>query len=122
MPSRRRRQGIILIWMCMGDSAVFKMPRYWIHAVEKYSEDTLQAYGIVPFHINRVSYWLIDAFKQHDVDRIIELSTDLGHYIADANVPLHTTENYNGQLTGQYGIHGFWNHVCQSCFLITMIY
>jgi hypothetical protein len=23
-------------------------------------------------------------------------------------VPLHTTENYNGQLTGQDGIHAFW--------------
>lgn len=36
------------------------------------------------------------------------MSADLGHYIADAHVPLHTTENYNGQMTGQRGIHGFW--------------
>lgn len=35
-------------------------------------------------------------------------SADIGHYIADANVPLHTSENYNGQLTGQEGFHGFW--------------
>ena len=32
----------------------------------------------------------------------------MGHYIGDAHVPLHTTENYNGQLTGQEGIHAFW--------------
>jgi protein tyrosine phosphatase len=32
----------------------------------------------------------------------------LGHYIADAHVPLHTTKNYNGQYSGQEGIHGFW--------------
>ncbi|HEY0900427.1 MAG TPA: S1/P1 Nuclease, partial [Sphingobacteriaceae bacterium] len=38
----------------------------------------------------------------------IRLSADLGHYIGDAHVPLHTTENYNGQLTNQVGIHGFW--------------
>lgn len=91
-----------------GDSAVYKMPRYWNEAVEKYSEDTLQAYGIVPYHINRMTYWLIEAFKNKDADQILRLSSDMGHYIADANVPLHTTENYNGQLTGQYGIHGFW--------------
>ncbi len=91
-----------------GDSALYKMPRYWKSAVEKYTEDTLQAYGIVPYHINRVSLWLIDAFKNKDVEKILQLSADIGHYIADANVPLHTTENYNGQLTGQYGIHGFW--------------
>ncbi|SNS98520.1 hypothetical protein SAMN05421640_1892 [Ekhidna lutea] len=91
-----------------GDSAVYKMPRYWNEAVERYSEDTLQAYGIVPYHINRMSYWLINAFQNKDADQILRLSSDLGHYIADANVPLHTTVNYNGQLSGQYGIHGFW--------------
>lgn len=91
-----------------GDSAVYKMPRYWNDAVTKYTEDTLQEYGIVPYHVSRVSYWLIDAFKEKDVEQILRLSADIGHYIADANVPLHTTENYNGQLSGQYGIHGFW--------------
>lgn len=91
-----------------GDSAVYQMPRYWDEAVVKYTEDTLQAYGIVPYHISRVSYWLISAFKNRNTEQILRLSADLGHYIADANVPLHTTENYNGQLTGQYGIHGFW--------------
>ena len=91
-----------------GDSAVYKMPRYWDEAVEKYTEDTLQAYGIVPYHINRMTYWLIKAFQEKNVDQILRLSSDMGHYIADANVPLHTTENYNGQFSGQYGIHGFW--------------
>lgn len=91
-----------------GDSALFVVPKYWKSAVEKYSEDTLQAYGIVPWHVNRVRYWLTDAFKNKDVDAILRLSSDIGHYIADAHVPLHTTENYNGQLTGQVGIHGLW--------------
>ena len=40
--------------------------------------------------------------------QILKLSADLGHYIADAHVPLHATSNYNGQKTGQRGIHGFW--------------
>ncbi len=91
-----------------GDSAAYKMPRYWKEAVEKYTEDTLLAYGIVPYHIGRMSFWLIEAFKKRDAEQILRLSSDIGHYIGDANVPLHTTENYNGQLTGQYGIHGFW--------------
>src|SRR5690606_32801322 len=47
-------------------------------------------------------------FKTKDARAILKLAADLGHYIADANVPLHTTENYNGQLTGQHGIHGLW--------------
>lgn len=91
-----------------GDSALYKLPRFWQQAVEQYSEDTLQAYGIVPWHISLMKYQLTQAFKERDLDRILRLSTELGHYVADACVPLHTTENYNGQLTGQRGIHAFW--------------
>lgn len=91
-----------------GDSAVYKMPRYWKEAVAKYTEDTLMAYGIVPYHIEKISKRLTRAFMKKNADAILRLSADIGHYIGDSNVPLHTTENYNGQLTNQYGIHGFW--------------
>ncbi|MFT6866042.1 MAG: hypothetical protein ACJA08_000869 [Cyclobacteriaceae bacterium] len=91
-----------------GDSALHKLPRYWSDAVTQYTEDTLNAYGLVPWHINLVKYQLTQAFLNGDMDRMLRFSADLGHYIADANVPLHTTSNYNGQQTGQVGIHGFW--------------
>lgn len=91
-----------------GDSAAWKLPRYWSEAVEQHTEDTLMAYGIVPWHVNLMRYRLTDAMRIGDARAILRLSADLGHYIADANVPLHTTENYNGQLTGQHGIHGLW--------------
>lgn len=91
-----------------GDSALQVVPHNWFEAVEKYTEDTLQAYGIVPWHINLMKHLLTRAFEERDLDKILRYSADIGHYIGDSNVPLHTTENYNGQLTGQYGIHGFW--------------
>lgn len=91
-----------------GDSAAYHLPRYWKDAARQYGEDSLYAYGIVPWHIAAVKHWLTQAFVNQDTDAILRLSADLGHYVGDANVPLHTTENYNGQLTGQYGIHGFW--------------
>lgn len=91
-----------------GDSAIEKMPVYWKAAVEKFSEDTLKSYGIVPWHIYAMYSRLKDAFIVRDPDAILKISAELGHYVGDANVPLHTTENYNGQLTGQDGIHGFW--------------
>lgn len=90
------------------DSAVYKMPRYWSMALAIHGEDSLQAYGIVPWHIEKMKYRLTEAFKRRDAKEILRLSADLGHYIGDANVPLHTTENYNGQLSNQIGIHGFW--------------
>lgn len=91
-----------------GDSAIYTMPRYWEEAVKKYTEDTLMTYGIVPWHINYMAHALTKAFREKRVKDIIKLSSEIGHYIADANVPLHTTENYNGQLTDQHGIHGLW--------------
>lgn len=84
------------------------VPRRWKDAVAKFSEDTLQAYGIVPWTISSMKYKLQKAFESKNVDLILKYSADLGHYIGDAHVPLHTTENYNGQLTNQKGIHGLW--------------
>ncbi|MBU2020178.1 MAG: S1/P1 Nuclease [Bacteroidetes bacterium] len=84
------------------------VPQKWADAVAKYSEDTLQTYGIVPWHIVRMKFRLQKAFEEKNVDLILKYSAEIGHYIGDAHVPLHTTENYNGQLTGQRGIHGLW--------------
>jgi hypothetical protein len=91
-----------------GDSAAYKLPRYWKDAVAKFGKDSLMLHGIVPWQINQVYFQLKDAFAIKDPHAILRLSADLGHYIADANVPLHTTRNYNGQKTDQLGIHGFW--------------
>jgi len=84
------------------------MPRKWTDAVEKFSEDTLLAYGIVPCYIQTLYNRLVIAFEEKDIDYILKNSADLGYYVSDAHVPLHTTENYNGQLTNQKGIHAFW--------------
>lgn len=91
-----------------GENPFDNVPRKWDEAVEKFTEDTLQAYGIVPWHVERMYFRLVSAFKKKDIPYILKTSADIGHYIADAHVPLHTTENYNGQLTNQKGIHGFW--------------
>ncbi|WP_353132710.1 zinc dependent phospholipase C family protein [Pseudopedobacter sp.] len=91
-----------------GSSPFDSIPEKWKDAVNKYSEDTLKAFGTVPWAIEKTYYRLIKAFENRDSSAIIKISADLSHYIADAHVPLHVTENYNGQLTGQLGIHSFW--------------
>lgn len=91
-----------------GDSAIYKLPHYWTDAVMQFGEDSLQSRGIVPWHIYRVYLQLKEAFLIKDPDWILRASSDLGHYVSDAHVPLHTTKNYDGQLTDQIGIHGFW--------------
>ena len=85
-----------------------ELPHKWKDAVDKFGEDTLQAYGIVPWHMQVMLGRLTKAFKEKNFSSILKNSAELGHYIADAHVPLHTSENYNGQLTDQKGIHAFW--------------
>lgn len=84
------------------------LPRKWEEAVCVFSEDTIQRYGIVPWHVQRMEYRLTKAFSEKKLSAILRNSAELGHYVADAHVPLHASSNHNGQLTGQQGIHGFW--------------
>ena len=91
-----------------GEYPFDSVPKFWKTAVKKFTEDTLQAYGINPWHVDRMVYRLTQAFREENLDLILHYSADLGHYVADGHVTLHTTENYNGQMTNQKGIHGFW--------------
>jgi hypothetical protein len=84
------------------------LPRKWDDAVARYSHDTIQKYGIVPWWIQVMQARLTTAFKEKNQARILKLSAEIGHYIADAHVPLHACSNHNGQFTNQRGIHGFW--------------
>jgi hypothetical protein len=84
------------------------LPHKWKDAVAKYSEDTLQSQGIVPWHVQVMLQRLTAAFKEKNYSRIMKNSAEIGHYISDAHVPLHANSNHNGQYTNQRGIHGFW--------------
>ncbi|WP_210517863.1 zinc dependent phospholipase C family protein [Hymenobacter terricola] len=90
------------------DDPFGKMPRQYDKATEKFTADTLKKYGTVPWVIIEMKDNLTEAFRQRDTLRIIKYSAELSHYVADAFVPLHTTINYDGQLTDQKGLHGLW--------------
>jgi hypothetical protein len=91
-----------------GKLPFIELPRKWDEALAKYGEDSLRAHGIVPWWIQIMLQRLTKAFKERDEIRILKLSAEIGHYIADAHVPLHACHNHNGQLSDQKGIHGFW--------------
>ena len=91
-----------------GDSAGWKMPMQWEEAVRIYSKDSLLKYGYLPYLVMKVKDSLTNAFRTGNKDSILFFAADLGHYIGDAHVPLHTTVNYDGQLTNQRGLHSLW--------------
>lgn len=91
-----------------GKYPFYDLPRNWNDAVQKFSEDSIKVHGIVPWHIQVMLNRLTKAFEHKDLSAILKNSAEIGHYIADAHVPLHASSNHNGQLTNQKGIHGFW--------------
>jgi hypothetical protein len=93
------------------EQSPYPLPLRWEDAVKKYSRDTLVKYGYVPYHIITMKNLLTEAFRSRNRDSILFYATDIGHYIGDANVPLHTTLNYDGQLTNQKGLHSLWESV-----------
>ncbi|HEX8504712.1 MAG TPA: zinc dependent phospholipase C family protein [Hymenobacter sp.] len=96
-----------------------KMPRVYDKAVEKFSADTLKKYGTVPWVVLEVKDNLTEAFRQRDTLGIIKYSAELSHYVGDAFVPLHTTINYDGQLTDQKGLHSLWESQLPERFINT---
>lgn len=91
-----------------GDSAAWRMPLLWKDALKKYGKDSLLKWGYLPYYVITMKEKLTAAFRSGNKDSILFYATDLGHYISDAHVPLHVTENYDGQLTGQKGLHSLW--------------
>jgi hypothetical protein len=90
------------------ESNIDSIPIKWEDALKKYGRPKLQASGTLPWQIQISYYKLVNAFKARDSIKILLYAAYLGHYLGDAHVPLHTTENHNGQLSNQAGIHAFW--------------
>ncbi|PST81743.1 S1/P1 Nuclease [Pedobacter yulinensis] len=84
------------------------MPMRYDEARKRFGEKMLQKNGIVPWQIHFSHLQLVAAFRSRDSLKILRTAANLGHYIADAHVPLHLTNNHNGQLSNQKGIHAFW--------------
>ena len=108
--SNIQKQFYELEWVIPSENldSLFKTTVFTENYPNAFAEKYLSKYGIVPWHLERMLTRLTYAFKEKNLKKILRNSADLGHYVGDAHVPLHTTTNYNGQLTGQDGIHGFW--------------
>ena len=100
------------------DSLLVIMPEARCEGGDLMMADQFSAHGIVPYHLVTMQNRLTSAFEERNLDKVLRVSAELGHYIADACVPLHTTSNYNGQLTGQTGIHAFWESRIPELFAI----
>jgi hypothetical protein len=90
------------------------LPRDYDAALKKHGIDKLRQNGLVPWRTHEVAGRLIRGFEAlhkngpYAHSDIRFFSAIIGHYVSDAHVPLHAVLNYNGQLTGQTGLHNRW--------------
>jgi hypothetical protein len=85
-----------------------ELPRDFDEAVRRRGRDFVLKNGTLPWRAQEIHGKLIEAFTQqapYSRENIKFFSSVLAHYVADAHVPFHAALNYDGQLTGQWGIH-----------------
>ena len=81
------------------------LPHDWDAMVSKYGESVVIDNGTVPWVIDEWINMLSALMSSGDWDNAWQVAAELGHYVADSHQALHLTRNYNGQYTGNYGIH-----------------
>jgi hypothetical protein len=81
-----------------------KLPHSYQEAVKQYGARRVGRSGTLPWQIGEFSLRLTNDFREGKWNRAREDAAVLGYYVADAHDPLNTTENYDGQLTGQTGL------------------
>ena len=92
------------------------LPRDYSAAVQKFGKELVDAQGRLPWRTAEFYGRLQREFESlkrtpppgYALDNIALFSAVLAHYVADGHVPLHGVINYNGQLTGQTGVHSRW--------------
>lgn len=92
------------------------LPREYDAAVQKFGREFIADQGLLPWRVQEFYGQLqraFDSLRRPDpspyvLDNIVYYTAILGHYVADGHVPLHAVVNYDGQLTGQNGLHGRW--------------
>lgn len=88
------------------------VPRDWKAYLDKYGVDRANRMGRLPWRAEEIYRLLVARFRDlakptpgYAADNARYLTAVLAHYIEDAHVPFHAVVNYDGQLTGQRGIH-----------------
>ena len=84
-----------------------KVPRNFIDVEKVRNYAQLRSDGMNPWTVNRIYQLLVLALKEKRwPDAMVQMAY-LSHYLGDAHVPFHASENYDGQLSepSQKGVH-----------------
>jgi len=94
----------------LGEYPFKDLPREYGAAIEKFGLATLRRNGLLPWRQQEEFGNLRRAFEgftrdTYGVGNTVLFAAVMSHYIQDAHQPLHASANYDGQMTGNNGIH-----------------
>jgi Zinc dependent phospholipase C len=86
------------------------LPHDYNEAVAKFGKDMVVRNGTLPWRTEEIYNQLRESFRQlptslYARDNVKLFSSVMAHYVGDSFQPFHAALNYDGQLTGQIGIH-----------------
>jgi hypothetical protein len=92
-----------------GPFPYLRLPHSYQAAVREYGSRRILRDGTLPWQIGEFSLRVTNDMKAQNWNKAILDAAALAYYIADAHDPLQTTENFNGQLTGETGLANRFN-------------
>ena len=102
-PAERRNQYLFLDKY--GRFPFEALPRSYKAAVTKFGRSKLESNGLLPWQIGVYSAKLTDAMREGKWEDAKLFAAILANYVAAAHDPFNTTDNNDGHLSAQNGIH-----------------
>lgn len=87
---------------------IIRFPSNYSDAITKYGASMIEINGVAPWRIRQLYQLAFYSFTQGDMKSALEYVGTMTHYIGDLSQPLHVTENYDGQQSGNKGIHSYF--------------
>lgn len=99
-----------------------RIPQTWDSIVAQNGSIWVFSQGILPWATLATYDSLKNAFLHYNWTKAMFFAADLGHYVADGHMPLHITKNYDGDNTGNSGIHSRYESTMISGYNSQIIY
>jgi hypothetical protein len=99
-----------------------RIPQTYDSAVALYGYSFVMDNGILPWATERSFDSLRNCLERLDFAKAQIFAADLGHYVADGHMPMHITRNYDGQFTGNTGIHSRFESTMINAYVSEIIY
>lgn len=87
---------------------IIRFPSSYSDAITQYGASMIEINGVAPWRIRQLYQLAFYSFMQGDMKSALEYVGVMTHYIGDLSQPLHVTENYDGQHSGNKGIHSYF--------------